>query len=1761
MWANIQQISSQKIAVDTLTYIRKIVDFGKYSSAKDLIELLETERKLLLEALPYQFVVSNIILCVIKMICEEDGQTNALLGDLVSHDSLNELWKTRDSRRVMDPRELRKSVVVAINEFATEIDTCVEDICAQASDHICTSDVIITHSLSLSATLRAFFKSARKSQKNFRLLVVDEEIDYGDCLSSVDILTAMQRATRVFISAVAVFPDGSCLAPAGCLMICLAAKRHAVPVCVCTSFYKFTPFFVADVDRIYSFGSANDVVSFTEMEEMGDVQILVAFNGLNTANKLMAEPGDAIRVDDVEDSSDDEEEGEGESSMESDESSAEESSSEDQSEEKSSDDDVGDDTNVWDSVDDGAQTEEAVEASLQADYTIALNLIIDGHKQKAFTIMEKLLQHSILQKFEVNINLFNWNEARKEACANQSRVSAMARLFSSLHFNIGRLLDDSINHLLSALTVYPNDEYLWKYVGEESLKIRDWSMALYAFGNCSSTWSVIRGTLIALYNANLFEDCLLKIKSILELDRTYFLGRVLKEIIRETNSYWEMKCCQIFKEDPVFVQDEDVVKITKEEKKLILSEITNTGKSIVYVEPVFKPVVINVSSCSNLAEVGIYLCDIYDRIESFSSFAKQTIVIYGTNVWDEFEELVHDASNDLMDCVNKLCNLLQILKRKQSDSGLDWRRRSVRFRAEFNIEESGSENDQILIASLLNYSCAQESSIIPLLLVKPSSLAGLPVKRTSLHVLMDDRTLLRRCLIYLARKFIDSNGRIFEILEQLLFWYSKNCFCIIITDNLREVIVGCYARWITNFGNTSMFHDDGYPSIHTMLAELGSEKAMFICYSLIFSSSLEQELRIRILWAIAINGTSTFPFQVCKNHLWLLLAALKSSHNSEVKYQSLINGHELINLETVQNLIAQMERRENLEAIQRLFDNRQFDKVIDIIIDNFSWKDVDRSALLSTAMILIDSYLELSNMDGASEWISRLLDFTRGFAGTEEVVARVKRLAIENICLENISNLVHCIVHLLVLGGYESDATLWLVLYRCAFHLEGELTVETLSALYDDGCQMLTSASNILVTAHEAIAKHGKCFINNHSFPLFVLNEFSKIRAHPAIVEVLSVRDCVEQSRAFMDEVHQCLFCLYGCPSKRKRQLEEHGGTHNHEPSLKDIENVLSLLLPDKIPPYDGTCSFDLIEFMQKKASSFLEPTEDEKEKLFAFDHFISQAEIHSNWPRCAESSHLRSGVFYQLALHSYRNHKVDDAVYYAKLFLLCAPITLPDEVFFWDWTVLAFAATTAFFTVDEDEMSLHFDSSVFSFRMALFFDPSDRYVIFNFGSALYQINSRIRRYRDKLSVDDIRHRWADRRLKGLLEESRRQFEICIPRLPDGDVDKWRCHYFLAKIAEKCDDGLEDVFHHYHESALQLEAAGVQYPSRINIKRQEHAEAIEMNIYFCYLPKKKEKVTGKKKKNIHYRAYASLVKYLLERGADWNREDLMLMHAFAMCFRNHGVCKQKGSDEFSQCPQVKATVRSLIYICTESNDPVQGVLEDLIEQTVLKLEILHICEEAFSICIRRFPHFKSYYRLSQLALYKGDVREASNYLFGRFLVRKRTNFNQDNIFEYHLARISALAIYLSSLLGDFEALATLIHTFCTLDFCNNTDYLLRRDLMMLYRNSLVKFFDCIQQKMRNNAVESRHLCSIYDLYQYAERNGAQRLCKRIRPLIVSATKNFAGYDEKIEPILFCKQLYIASKRRLGKRKLSSSSIRQAKSFCLFSNPNSCLAFT
>jgi translation initiation factor eIF-2B subunit beta len=50
----------------------------------------------------------------------------------------------------------------------------------------------------------------------------------------------------------------------GTLAICLAAKRHSVPVLICAAFYKLTPMFVPNLDEVNSHGSPTDILPFSD---------------------------------------------------------------------------------------------------------------------------------------------------------------------------------------------------------------------------------------------------------------------------------------------------------------------------------------------------------------------------------------------------------------------------------------------------------------------------------------------------------------------------------------------------------------------------------------------------------------------------------------------------------------------------------------------------------------------------------------------------------------------------------------------------------------------------------------------------------------------------------------------------------------------------------------------------------------------------------------------------------------------------------------------------------------------------------------------------------------------------------------------------------------------------------------------------------------------------------------------------------------------------------------------------------------------------------------------------------------------------------------------------------------------------------------------------------------------------------------------------------------------------------------------------------
>ncbi|VDL77830.1 unnamed protein product [Nippostrongylus brasiliensis] len=234
------------VALETLQYLRKVIIHEKYETIMDLLSALESHGRWLCTMSPSELVIRNVVMMVSKL--ARDEAVRLIAGEPTSaFDSLNRLWvMTEDKSAAMSGKKLKKGLIQAVNEVASEMSFCCENIAARAGDLVSPNDVLIVHSLNESPSLTAFLASARVASKHRVLSVVhssevDSTPEFATSLQLCDVGGKMCEATKLFhlssnfhfhvvLPGAAVFPDGSCLVPAGGLSICLSAQRHTVPV-------------------------------------------------------------------------------------------------------------------------------------------------------------------------------------------------------------------------------------------------------------------------------------------------------------------------------------------------------------------------------------------------------------------------------------------------------------------------------------------------------------------------------------------------------------------------------------------------------------------------------------------------------------------------------------------------------------------------------------------------------------------------------------------------------------------------------------------------------------------------------------------------------------------------------------------------------------------------------------------------------------------------------------------------------------------------------------------------------------------------------------------------------------------------------------------------------------------------------------------------------------------------------------------------------------------------------------------------------------------------------------------------------------------------------------------------------------------------------------------------------------------------------------------------------------------------------------------
>ncbi|KAK3586345.1 hypothetical protein CHS0354_038325 [Potamilus streckersoni] len=254
------------------------------------MDVVKKEGKKMMEAQPSETAIGNMVRRVLKIIREE--YASALKGKSEEGDPQESLHKLLLAEGQIDDYSrhfgnLKVSVIEAITELKSELDTSADSIAAQSLEHIHSNEVIMT--AGKSRTVEAYLKNAARKRK-FQVIVVEcapfyhgQELAVSLAKANIEttvindsaVFAMMSRVNKVIIGTHTVMANGGLKAINGSHALALAAKHYSTPVIVCASIYKLSPQYLCsyDQDAFNKFLSPHDVMKFSEGEILSKVQI------------------------------------------------------------------------------------------------------------------------------------------------------------------------------------------------------------------------------------------------------------------------------------------------------------------------------------------------------------------------------------------------------------------------------------------------------------------------------------------------------------------------------------------------------------------------------------------------------------------------------------------------------------------------------------------------------------------------------------------------------------------------------------------------------------------------------------------------------------------------------------------------------------------------------------------------------------------------------------------------------------------------------------------------------------------------------------------------------------------------------------------------------------------------------------------------------------------------------------------------------------------------------------------------------------------------------------------------------------------------------------------------------------------------------------------------------------------------------------------------------------------------------------------------
>ncbi|KAK6047510.1 hypothetical protein COOONC_14985, partial [Cooperia oncophora] len=699
----------------------------------------------------------------------------------------------------------------------------------------------------------------------------------------------------------------------------------------------------------------------------------------------------------------------------------------------------------------------------------------------------------------------------------------------------------------------------------------------------------------------------------------------------------------------------------------------------------------------------------------------------------------------------------------------------------------------------------------------------------------------------------------------------------------------------------------------------------------------------------------------------------------------------------VSRTIERLERSNRIISISQLRSSGKYEEVIAIITRDIDFHALEGDDLFEMADFLIEAYLKVRKFDEAAVFMSRVLHLLLSYKQPPHeqislLQSRLRDVEWANVKKENAELMGYFLCQLTTIDQFGTDWLMWKELYRVAEHIGGGISVEYIQSLdpitQDDAMPSL--GLDVLLKAHEKLGEAKVCGRDKGAFLLFYMENLHTCISNEKVVSTLRRDDFYWLWSNVSEEISQCLYCVFGRYSKRRRAIEDHECSVSHRILDKHSTMVIELAMPHPLPQYDDKdrLGHDVVDLLLNKFPFMLKYSEERKKVVDEFTKWMNRAATNPSidrlkWPTVKDESYVQSCVWYLMALHHYRLSNYDEIETYSKLFLTSGHATMESRVTAGAWAVLAYTSVYRVFQMDDDILYLEWPWHVMPFRISLLVDGTIGVVYFQLANTLYQIATRLSRYFLTVPSDDWRLRYADSLLRTIRKESEGFFEEALSRAGQTETGvpcefQWLCYFFLAKLQAKLDpNDVIKVIDGMFEAACSCELSEFFYPIKINVKKQQNIEPVE----------------------IHYQIHAIVWKYLCNNPSP-PLQTLITLLAYIRAMQYHRVVRSNYS-LFCCSPEIQEIVVQMTIDCVRNQKGgVNETVDDIVTRVDLMEELWNLCHRGFELVCERFPHMKSYYRLAEMELSRGNLEAAYGHLMKHvFRRKKRDDSLFDNVVE------------------------------------------------------------------------------------------------------------------------------------------------------------------